>query len=427
MDVTTATSATPTGLRVVSVALPHLHTVTLVAYVKVGSRFESPGDNGLSHFVEHMLYRGTERYPTSLDLNFAIERLGCTLHAETGRDYSLYQLSFEPGLLGEALELFGEIFARPRFSEIELERNLILEELNEDYDEQDTEINGDDIARGLLFGDHPLGQRIIGSRANVRGFTEADIRRHFATYYCAENMLLCAAGPVDHAEVVAAANRHLGDLGRGGPATPPPAAFGTDGPRYKYVSDPGSQTSVHVLFQGIPEASPQYVAFIAMLRALDDGMSTRLHYELSDQRGLAYSVNASIEPLADATLFEITGSSAHAKIPEFLSRMLGLVGSLRDEKISDEELAKIKRRYRYEILSAVDDANAMAGWFGGSALYFAPPGLQARLAQMEAITAADILEVAKLVITPERLAVAVVGALSRARQGETRDIVLGFK
>src|SRR5690349_6050933 len=143
-----------------------------------------------------MLFRGTERYPSSLALNTAVERLGSTLHAETGRDYTLLQLALEPAHVPAAIDLLGELLGHPQFSEIELERQLILEEINEDYDEQGTEINADDIARGLAFGDHPLGQRIIGPRTNVERFAIADVRRHFKSFYGARNANLCVAGPV---------------------------------------------------------------------------------------------------------------------------------------------------------------------------------------------------------------------------------------
>src|SRR5258705_3489303 len=103
------TSTLANGLRVVTVALPHLHTTTMVVYVKVGARFESAHSSGLSHFVEHMLFRGTERYPSSLAMNTAVESLGSTLHAETGRDCSLYQMSFEPTLIEAGVELFGQV------------------------------------------------------------------------------------------------------------------------------------------------------------------------------------------------------------------------------------------------------------------------------------------------------------------------------
>src|SRR5262245_16324622 len=148
LDPHVATTTLDNGLAVTTVALPPLHTAVCPLFVKVGARFESPEDNGLSHFVEHMLFRGTERYPTSLALNTAVEQLGSTLHAETGRDYTLFQLALEPAHVPAAIELLGELLGRPRFSDIELERALILEEINEDYDEQGIEINADDIARG---------------------------------------------------------------------------------------------------------------------------------------------------------------------------------------------------------------------------------------------------------------------------------------
>jgi predicted Zn-dependent peptidase len=201
------------------------HTATVAAFIKVGSRFESPAHNGLSHFTEHMLFRGTERFPTSLALNTAIERLGSTLHAETGRDYTLFSMSFEPERVGAGLELLGELLGRPRFGDIELERELILEEINEDYDEHGVEINADDIARGLVFADHPRGQRIIGPRSNVELFSLADVGRHFATFYGARNANLCVAGPVEHGPVVEYAARAPASMPAGAraevPAAPP--------------------------------------------------------------------------------------------------------------------------------------------------------------------------------------------------------------
>src|SRR5687767_3749451 len=117
IDPRVASSTLDNGLRVTTVALPHLHTVTMAVFIKVGARFEAPADNGLSHFVEHMLFRGTERYPTSLALNTAIESLGGTLHAETGRDYTLFQMGFTPDLVDAGLALFGELLGRPLFGD----------------------------------------------------------------------------------------------------------------------------------------------------------------------------------------------------------------------------------------------------------------------------------------------------------------------
>jgi predicted Zn-dependent peptidase len=424
-DVETTTLAN--GLAVTTVKLPHLHTAVCALFIKVGARFETPEDNGLSHFVEHMLYRGTERYPTSLALNTAVEQLGSTLHAETGRDYTLFQLALEPDRVPAAIALMGELFTRPRFAEIELERALVLEEINEDYDEHGTEINADDIARGLVFERHPLGQRIIGPRENVKRFSSSDVRRHFDTFYGGRNATLCVAGPVEHGKVVEQAQRALSAMPAGKRAEVPAAPAPVAGPRLQHVRDAGSQTSLSVVFRAIPELDPDYVALVALLRVLDDGMSTRLHYTLADQKGLAYSIHAAIEPLADAALFEVAGATANAKVPSLVRELLTLLDGLRRGKIERDELAKARVRYRYETLASIDDASAMAGWFGGTALYYKPPKLSERLAQMQKITVDHVVEVAEKVLSPKRLAVAAVGSLSRARLGELRQTVTEWR
>ena len=427
IDPRVETTTLDNGLAVTTVALPHLHTAVCALFVKVGSRFETPNDNGLSHFVEHMLFRGTERYPTSLALNTAVERIGSTLHAETGRDYSLFQLALEPEYIPQGIALLGELIASPRFSDIELERALILEEINEDYDEHGIEINADDIARGLVFEDHPLGQRIIGPRGNVERFAAIDVRRHFAAFYGARNANLCVAGPVEHGPIVEHAARALASMPAGERAIVPAAPPEIAGPVLHHVRDAGSQTSLAVVFRAIPELDPAYVALVALLRVLDDGMSTRLHYTLADQKGLAYSVHASIEPLADAALFEITSATANAKVPSLVRELFTLLDGLRRGKVTDDELAKARVRYRYETLASIDDASAMAGWFGGTALYYPPPTLTERLAQMAVIGVDDVVRVAEQVLAPHHLVLAAVGSLSRARLGELRQTVSDWR
>jgi len=427
LDPHVETSTLGNGLVVTTVALPHLHTAVCALFIKVGARFEAPADNGLSHFTEHMLFRGTERYPTSLALNTAVERLGSTLHAETGRDYTLFQLALEPEYVPQGIELLGELLGKPRFTDIELERTLILEEINEDYDEQGVEINADDIARGLAFEDHPLGQRIIGPRENVERFSLADVQRHFAAFYGAKNATLCVAGPVTHGIVVEAATRALSGMQPGSRIEVPAAPPLVTGPKLRHVADAGSQTSLSILFRAVPELDPAYVALVTLLRILDDGMSTRLHYTLADQKGLAYSVHAAIEPLADTALFEISSATANAKVPSLVRELLVLLDGLRQGQITADELAKARVRYRYETLASIDDASAMAGWFGGTALYYPPPTLSERLAAMSRVTIDDIVRVAGEVLAPQHLVLAAVGTLSRARLGELRQIVTDWQ
>jgi predicted Zn-dependent peptidase len=415
------------GLRVTTVALPHLHTTTCSYFIKVGSRFEVPDDNGLSHFVEHMLFRGTERYADSLALNTAVEELGAILHAETGRDYSLFQLSVEPEKVPDAIGIFAELLGRPRFSDIDLERALVLEEINEDYDEDGVEINADDIARGMLFDGHPLGQRIIGPKSNVERFSQADVQRHFTTFYGAANSTLCIAGPARHEDVVRWAEASVAQLPTGLiattsarlPALPPAGSR----PLLRHVPDRGSQTALSMVFRGPAELDPHYLGMTTMLRILDDGMSTRLHYQLADQKGLAYSINAAVEPLSDVALFEIVGATANNKVALLVSEIGSLLRGLCQGNVTERELAKARVRYRYETLASIDDASSMSAWFGGASLYYPPPSLSQRLADMQAVTVDHIVAAAQAVFAPEHLAIAAVGSLTRARLGDLREAV----
>ena len=411
------------GLRVVTVEPPHLHVATLVVYAKVGSRYETARDNGLSHFVEHMLFRGTKRYPSSFALNFAIEELGGTLYAETGRDYSLYQISLDPELIGEGIALLGEIFGAPAFTQLEVERQIVLEEINEDLDESGRDINLDDLARRTAFPDHPLGQKITGPIDNVERFALRDVKRHFARFYGASNLILCVSGPIDAGQVVRAAKRRLGTLPSGQPAATLPPQEMADGPRFAYVESPGAQTAVQVLFRALPEPHPDYVALQALSRVLDDGMSTRLHYRLADQAGLAYYVNASIEPFHDTAQFEVDGAAAHAKFAELLAGILGLLDELCEVPVSEKELAKAKRRHRLELRAAFDDVDAMAGWFGGTELFYEPPSYEEKVARMETVSPEDIQRVAQAVFLPERLTIAAAGGLSSRQRREAERVV----
>ena len=207
------------------------------------------------------------------------------------------------------------------------------------------------------------------------------------------------------------------------PVAPPLAK----GPLLRHVSDAGSQTSLAILFRAVPELDPAYVSLIALLRVLDDGMSTRLHYTLADQKGLAYSINAAIEPLADTTLFEISGATANAKVPALVKELLALLDGLRNGQVTEDELAKARVRYRYEALASIDDAAAMAGWFGGTALYYPPQSLSQRLAAMSAIKVDDVVKIAGEVLAPDHLVLAAVGTLSRARLGELRQTVTDWR
>ena len=410
------TSVLDNGLRVVTVQLPHLHTCTLALYLRAGPRFETRAENGLSHMVEHMLFRGTARHRSARALSSAIESLGAVLDGATDRDLGVLHLSLPPERLGAGLDLLGEVVLRPRFADLEAERALVLEEMSEDYDEDGVETNTEDLACGAQFGGHPLGQRILGPRANVERFTAADVRRHHARVYTARNAVLCAAGPVVHAAVAAGAARHFGGMRTGFEAEAEPAPPVAGGPRACHSPSSGPLVSLTLTLRGITRRDPAaYAAFETLLRVLDGGMSGRVYERLCVRDGLAYSVDAEIVDHVDATLLQFTSEVAPANLGRVVGDTLGVLSALARRPVSAGELGRVREGYRFSLLAQLDDAAAMAEWFGAAALFQKPRLPSARLALMSRVSARDVMLAARRVAQPAGLALAVVGPVSRAR------------
>lgn len=410
------------GLPVVTIEMPHLHSASIVLFAKVGSRYERARDNGLSHFIEHMLFRGTAALPDAYRLSSAIEAIGGTLYAETGRDYALYQVSLHPDSLTDGINLFGEIFTRPVFADLDVERRVILEELSEDLDESGRFIQIDDLARAAAFEGHPLAQRIIGPRANVERFALADVRRHFARGYGAANTVLCVAGAAKRSAVRSIASRSFAAVPEGkrvvaGPPRPP------RGPRLLVIKHASSQTQVQILFRSFGERDPDFAPLLLLNRVIDDGMSTRLHRRLIDELGLAYHVSGSTEQFHDTGLYEIDGAAAHDNVPAFIAEAVRVLQNLCTNVPTTEELEKAKRRYRWDLESSFDDPDAMANWWGGTELFSGPLSYEDKLARIVAVTPEDVQRTARRVFRPERMTVVCVGLLSRATTRQVEAII----
>ena len=415
------------GLRLLTIETPHLHSATICLYVRAGSRYERPETNGLSHFVEHMLFRGSAHYPSSFALNLAIEELGGTLYAETGRDYSLYQITLHPRLVPRGLEIMGDLFAAPVFRDIDLERKIIVEEILEDLDDRGRNVNLDDQSRKLAWDSHPLAYPITGPLRNVRRFSTTDVRTHFRRFYGAANMVLAVAGPLSRDTVRRQARAAFSGVPRGSrrrALAPRPAG---PGPRFRAVHNESAQTQVHILFHALAETDPAFMALRALVRVLDDGMSTRLHYQICDQKGLAYSVAGTLHSYHDAALLEIDAACSHPKLPALITESLALLGRFREELVTEDELDKAKRRFVSDLESSYDDLDGLCGWFGGTELYYRAETHEKRARALARVRPADVREVARRVLRPEGLSVTAVGMLNPALARKVEKIVRDFE
>jgi len=406
------------GLRVVAVEMPHVHSCSLVAYVRAGSRYETAKTNGVSHFLEHMFFRGTNRFPSTYELAHHIESLGATFNATTTREMAYFYTEIAPRHLEAGVETLGEMFGSPLFPDIGIEREVVLEEMSEDYNEDGLLIDPDSVAKGKLWPGHPLGFPIIGIGKNVKRFKVEDLRAHHKRLYTARNMVLCAAGDVSVEELEKLAERHLGFLPPGAPVKQAAPSFAPG--RFHLVKNPDNQLSVDLVFPAFKEQSEDWKTAILLRRILDDGISSRLHRAIVDRGGLAYGCEAILDGFHDTGTFEFECTLAPEKLPVLVGVLTSILRDLKTNGPDAAELARVKERYACDLEFAQDAVGEMAGWHGGALLYREPESFPDALAKVRAVTASDVKRVASRIFHPKRAHLIVVGEPSSRDADESR-------
>lgn len=403
-------SVMPSGLRALCVPMPGAHTAAISLHVRVGPRFESAASAGISHFLEHMLHRGTKRHPTAHAQALAFEELGATLAAVTYVDHGVLSVSVPPENFEPVMQLLAEVCQDPVFDSIELERGIVREELREGLDADGRSIDPENILRGGCFPDHGLGFPITGTPETLEAFDQAALERHHAAHYTSR-LVVTTAGQVDPERAARAIERSF-HLSQGGDptSTPPPHLAG---PIITYVTHRSSQTSLRLGFRAPAELDPLEPASEILLRTLDDGMSTRLYRRLCDERGLCYDVSASYEAYGDAGLIDIAAETSHDQALAVIDELVDIVCSLRDSGPSAREIEKAAARYRWQLREMLDSPSELTAFYGLGELSGVARTPEARSAELGAVTAADVRQAAQQIFQRENLCLVAVGSVPR--------------
>jgi predicted Zn-dependent peptidase len=421
------TTTLDNGLRVVAVPMPNMHRAHVAFYLRVGSRYETAETNGISHFLEHMLYRGTPRLASAHEVNYAFEALGGYLYACTQADFGVFSVTLPPDCLARATDLFGEVLTSPTFVDIDIEKEIVCEEILEDLDDEGRQIDADNLSRELMYGAHPLGYTITGDAAHVRGFDQRTLRAHHAKHYVAANAVLGFSGAIEPERAFELAAAHFSKLPRGTSVEAEPPLHAQKKPRIKVVENASSQTELRVCFRAIGERSPERPAIDMLMRILDDGMSTRLYHRLCDDKGLCYDVDAGFDGFEDDGVLDFAAGCLHQRTPVVAREILEMIGELARRGPSEEELAKARRRNQWEIQSMEDAPDEMAGLYAGSVLFDRFETAEARLAANLAVSSERIRALCEEIVQPERLSAVAVGLLERDEDKRFLDVVRGFK
>jgi predicted Zn-dependent peptidase len=399
------------GLRVVVVPQPQLHRAHVALYVRVGSRFESKQTNGISHFLEHMIYRGTDRLPSAHEVNLAFEQHGGYLYAATQADYGVFSLTLPPESLGETCALFGEVLTRPRFFDIEIEKGIVEEEIREDLDDDGRQIDADNLSRMLIYPQHPLGFTITGSADTVRSFDVALLEAHHARHYTAASSVLVFSGAVEPARAMDLAAKAFGGMARGAPVRAEAPSHAQKKAKVRIVDNQSSQTELRVCLRAFRDDAPEHPALDMLMRVIDDGMSTRLYHRICDSQGLCYDVSGGYDGYEDDGVIDFAAGVTHERATRVTAEILTLLAELAAEGPTEAELSKARRRSEWEMTQLADSAEELAGFHAHGLLFGRSESPEERFARRLRVTREEVREVARALARPERLNVLAVGLL----------------
>jgi predicted Zn-dependent peptidase len=414
------------GLPVVIAPQPQLHRAHVALYVRVGSRFETSTQNGLSHFLEHMLYRGTPRLPQAHDVNLAFEQLGGYLYAATQVDFGVFSVTLPAETLDETTALFADVLMDPTFADIELEKEIVCEEILEDLDDEGRQVDADNLSRQLIYPNHPLGFTITGDENRVRSFTRDMLGAHHARHYNAANAVLAFSGAVDD-HALDLAERYFSRMPRGQKVASAPPTHGQKQARFKLVENASSQTELRVCFRAIPDGSEMRPTMDMLMRILDDGMSTRLYHRVCDDKGLCYDVNASFDGYEDDGILDFAAGVQHARVSVVTRELTSIVSELARTGPTDEELEKARRRHGWDMRTMLDSPEDLAGFYASGLLFDRFETPEERTAKNAAVSREDIRALSDLIAQPDRLNVLAVGLLDDGDDRRLEDVVTSYR
>ena len=397
------------GLTVLTSAMPHTRSVSMAIFISAGSRYESDEIGGISHFLEHLFFKGTERWPTARELSEAVEGVGGVMNASTDREMTVFWCKVARPHFRLALSVLVDMMLNPLLdpAEIEKEREVVLEELRmtNDYPTSLVDLLIDE----ALWPDQPMGRDVAGTQESVRNITTEQIADYFKRQYTPGNAVAVVTGEISHSEVVELLGDSLGDWATAEPMSWYPVRDGRQAPPIRVSQRKTDQAHLCVGLPSLPLTHPDRYALGLMNVILGEGMSSRLFLELREKQGLAYDVHSSLNLFRDCGSLVIYCGVEPQKSERALGAIMGQLNGLQSA-IPQGELEKSRELSKGRMLLRMEDSRSVAMWLGAQeTLMGRVRTVDEVVQQLDAITADDIERVAQEVIREDKLTLAVVG------------------
>ncbi|MBF6591935.1 MAG: insulinase family protein [Ktedonobacterales bacterium] len=400
----------PNGIRLLTERVMHVRSASVLCYFGVGSRYEHDAVAGIAHLIEHMLFKGSARYPTAQRISETIESVGGVLDAETGKESTIYSVKVVSRHFDLAMDLLADMLRRPRFerAELERERRVILEELGMYHDSPQDWVSV--LAEEAFWPGMPLGREVVGTRESVAAMPLEALTAFYAAHYVPGNLVVSIVSDLPHERVAETVERLLGDWAPAAVPSWTPCPPPSGPPRIQLERRKTEQSNLLLLTLGLARTDPDHYPLVLLNTILGDSMSSRLFMEVREKRGLAYDVGSSAIGYHETGTFGVSAGVEPARLPEALGAILGELRRMRETPVSAEELTRAREYTKGRLALGLEDTFSVASWLGGQeALLGKIEEVDEVLAKLDAVTVEDIQRTAERLFRDEWLRLAVIG------------------
>jgi len=409
------------GLRIITATMPHTQAVCIGIFIGIGSRYEAEQEAGVSHFIEHLLFRGTQKRPTAKQISEAIEGVGGILNGGTDKELTIYWCKVAQPHFSLALDVLVDMLLHAKFNpaDIEKERQVIIEEINMSKDSPAQQV--DMLIDELLWPNHPLGRDVAGNKESVACVTRDMMLEYLTHHYLPNNMVITIAGNIQHQEVVTAVSQVLGTWSKLQLCPEYSAYIEQKNPRLCVECRDTEQAHLCLALPGLSLFHPRRFTLDLLNVILGEGMSSRLFTEIRDKLGLAYHISSYADHFLDSGSVAVYAGVEPKNLRVAIKAILEQL-SLLKEPIPESELSKAKELSKGRLLLRMEDSRNVAGWAGGQEILTGRIlSVEQVMSIVDAITTEELKQVAQELLVGSQLRLAVVGPVA---QDESLDELL---
>ncbi len=411
------------GLRLITAPMSGTKTATILLMVRTGSKYESKENNGISHFLEHMFFKGTKRRPNALAISSELDAVGGVYNAFTGKEYTGYWVKIDSGKIELAFDIVSDMLINSKFesAEIEREKGVIIEEINMYRDNPMFYV--EDLFEQVLYGNTPAGWDVIGTKKNIEGFSRKVFTDYFQRQYGVASCTLGVAGSINQAKIIGLSEKYFKRLAKNRFKEKEKVRERQSVSMIKAHYKKTDQAHISLGVRSCYYGHDNYIPTVILAAILGSSMSSRLFIQLRERRGLAYYVRTNSELYTDSGYLTSQAGVPIPKIEEAISVIMAEYGKLKKEPVGAKELQRIKDLIRGRSVIALESSDNMANWYVRQAVIAASSNMledkeqlkkhiltpEEYFRKIDKITPKQLREVANEIFVPEKLNLAVIG------------------